>query len=1087
MRKNQLAAQKAVSRDLTAIALPTRLPLKRIIALLQDLTFQALKTGNTKDIEKVCQKQLLELLDANTEVAVLKGGRRGQLSAEKVIDEPVQEIMPVRLSLEDSGSIQAQGTAAYLKRISGIDPSEANNAFKRQNAVLIRGLSTEICDTIRKTIADLTKQGVHVKGGKQEIANILMNAGLDPAAAPRLAETIFRTQTAAAYNAGRWNIVNDPDTAPYIWGFEYCTAHDRRVRPEHRLLEGVRLPKDDPFWKKYLPPNGWNCRCTVLEIWNDEDIAKVDFGITGVDPRKRTDKELNLLPAFAGNAGVLAAGRKYTKKQDEPKTPEVIPPPPPPAIYTPIVFNAREIIREVNRVNDSGTKTLNLIVDERAGGKEFVIKSRNGDLLAEILQRGISFDQYQKNWRIRLHDGTVIEAKDIDEAFLRVIEAIARKRGITPREVLLSFKRKAKISTDSIFPDDPNEVAFVEQLGDTTEAVQDDAGNMLVKKTLGKERVEHVENGVRADNFYRSMGIDVPECRIYRNPDGSVVKLAQFIEGGTTLEKWWQQATQYERRRMRKRLLRGFAVDIILNARGVIGEHGSHILVDKDGKPWRINNGGTMGFSSQGAKHTFEDWERGFPDELLTMTDKNLGADKRKYFGSVSMLEAVALIAERSQAEWDKAIAELPPKDAKVVRKRLDECLQLAERGQDLTANDFTNVSANSILEKSYELSKDGFREAVPDELEFNGSDVSDYKYFRAEKKKPRPAGLCYSDVWDDIELACKTINEHNAVLGDKKPDQATIDAARKHKKYLQAKVRAGDKDAKIYLDYIKQIEAACKKGMRVPLFVPVTTNDKPTIHDSCSLTDWLHTRIREHGGDPQFIVKWQYDQATDSYEPNACIWKIIKGICIGIDISQEEDKIINDFRDRGFYVGDSSLGTGRPADHERNIRGAIQRVKSLSKDDVDTLVRTAEEYIAGVQLILENCDFPGNDKSRRTVICGRTESDVVIPTGVLRDYQKTGMPVISTHKTGVAESHFVKTVVAVYGYCLTSVRVPYARISGLYFCEREAASNHGCFLDDSENELNATTNGLTILYQGRVSGGEDFESYRNAHETCGY
>lgn len=81
------------------------------------------------------------------------------------------------------------------------------------------------------------------------------------------------------------------------------------MRPEHRLLEGVRLPKDDPFWKRYLPPNGWNCRCTVLEIWNDEDIAKEDFGITGVDPRKRSPEELNLLPAFDGNAGILGYGR----------------------------------------------------------------------------------------------------------------------------------------------------------------------------------------------------------------------------------------------------------------------------------------------------------------------------------------------------------------------------------------------------------------------------------------------------------------------------------------------------------------------------------------------------------------------------------------------------------------------------------------------------------------------------------------------------------------------------------------------------------------------------------------------------------
>ncbi|MCH4828902.1 hypothetical protein EJB19_004110 [Flavobacterium columnare] len=26
------------------------------------------------------------------------------------------------------------------------------------------------------------------------------------------------------------------------------------------------LPKDDPFWQKYYTPNGWRCRCHVVEV-----------------------------------------------------------------------------------------------------------------------------------------------------------------------------------------------------------------------------------------------------------------------------------------------------------------------------------------------------------------------------------------------------------------------------------------------------------------------------------------------------------------------------------------------------------------------------------------------------------------------------------------------------------------------------------------------------------------------------------------------------------------------------------------------------------------------------------------------------
>jgi SPP1 gp7 family putative phage head morphogenesis protein len=44
---------------------------------------------------------------------------------------------------------------------------------------------------------------------------------------------------------------------------KYKTMRDGRVREQHRVLDGVTLPVNDPFWQVYYPPNGWNCRCTV--------------------------------------------------------------------------------------------------------------------------------------------------------------------------------------------------------------------------------------------------------------------------------------------------------------------------------------------------------------------------------------------------------------------------------------------------------------------------------------------------------------------------------------------------------------------------------------------------------------------------------------------------------------------------------------------------------------------------------------------------------------------------------------------------------------------------------------------------------
>ena len=50
------------------------------------------------------------------------------------------------------------------------------------------------------------------------------------------------------------------------YDLQYRTAGDSRVRDEHAALNGTTLPPSDPFWKQYLPPNGWNCRCDVDRV-----------------------------------------------------------------------------------------------------------------------------------------------------------------------------------------------------------------------------------------------------------------------------------------------------------------------------------------------------------------------------------------------------------------------------------------------------------------------------------------------------------------------------------------------------------------------------------------------------------------------------------------------------------------------------------------------------------------------------------------------------------------------------------------------------------------------------------------------------
>lgn len=67
----------------------------------------------------------------------------------------------------------------------------------------------------------------------------------------------------ASLMAERWQrIERDGDK----YDLQYRTAMDDRVREDHAILHNTTLPPSDPFWEMYLPPNGWNCRCSAVQV-----------------------------------------------------------------------------------------------------------------------------------------------------------------------------------------------------------------------------------------------------------------------------------------------------------------------------------------------------------------------------------------------------------------------------------------------------------------------------------------------------------------------------------------------------------------------------------------------------------------------------------------------------------------------------------------------------------------------------------------------------------------------------------------------------------------------------------------------------
>ncbi len=77
-------------------------------------------------------------------------------------------------------------------------------------------------------------------------------------------KTEYNQAVGASTMASRWvEFIKHADKMPFL---QYQTVGDRRVRDEHKLLDGIIRKIDDDFWKTHFPPNGWGCRCDVNQL-----------------------------------------------------------------------------------------------------------------------------------------------------------------------------------------------------------------------------------------------------------------------------------------------------------------------------------------------------------------------------------------------------------------------------------------------------------------------------------------------------------------------------------------------------------------------------------------------------------------------------------------------------------------------------------------------------------------------------------------------------------------------------------------------------------------------------------------------------
>jgi SPP1 gp7 family putative phage head morphogenesis protein len=133
--------------------------------------------------------------------------------------------------------------------------------IERAVAFTVTGITQyEQLQSILDTLILATKNGLTFDKWKK----LLLEKDLNLELPAHQLETIFRTNLQNHYNRGRCEQQNK--SVKYFPYYMYSAVMDNRTRPAHAAMHGFVARFDDPIWRVWTPPCGFNCRCIRIAL-----------------------------------------------------------------------------------------------------------------------------------------------------------------------------------------------------------------------------------------------------------------------------------------------------------------------------------------------------------------------------------------------------------------------------------------------------------------------------------------------------------------------------------------------------------------------------------------------------------------------------------------------------------------------------------------------------------------------------------------------------------------------------------------------------------------------------------------------------
>ena len=160
--------------------------------------------------------------------------------------------------------------AKKIARSFDIDLGKVKNKLRTRTGRDLRRSVDPLEKRLNNLLAESSERGFGLKRARKEILKGLDRMGVS-VVNPSYIDTLVRTHTQITYSSARWETTQIDDS---VWGYKYINT-GTNIRPEHAALNGTTRKKDDAIWGLIWPPNGWNCKCQTVTLYEKERQTRV--------------------------------------------------------------------------------------------------------------------------------------------------------------------------------------------------------------------------------------------------------------------------------------------------------------------------------------------------------------------------------------------------------------------------------------------------------------------------------------------------------------------------------------------------------------------------------------------------------------------------------------------------------------------------------------------------------------------------------------------------------------------------------------------------------------------------------------------